>query len=79
MTQPSGCTQQNPAPAGFFHGRPARVRSCGCKSRRESITANEAKRNCMGGDRVWEGSVERSCLSVDKNRIERVAEQGEWA
>jgi hypothetical protein len=31
------------------------------------------------GDRVWEGSVERSCEPMNKNRIEGVAEQGERA
>jgi len=28
---------------------------------------------------VWEGSVERSCEPMNKNRIEGVAEQGERA
>jgi hypothetical protein len=31
------------------------------------------------GDRVWEGSVERSCGPMNKNRIEGVADQGERA
>ncbi|MFZ3124636.1 MAG: hypothetical protein WA129_05885, partial [Acidovorax sp.] len=31
------------------------------------------------GDRVWEGSVERSCEPMNKNRIEGDAEQGERA
>ena len=31
------------------------------------------------GDRVWGGSVERSCEPMNKNRIEGVAEQGERA
>ncbi|MFM0176705.1 hypothetical protein PQR33_46330, partial [Paraburkholderia sediminicola] len=31
------------------------------------------------GDRVWGGSVERSCEPMDKNRIGGVAEQGERA
>ena len=31
------------------------------------------------GDRVWGGSVERSCGPMNKNRIEGVAEQGERA
>jgi hypothetical protein len=31
------------------------------------------------GDRVWGGSVERSCEPMDKNRIEGGAEQGERA
>jgi len=28
---------------------------------------------------VWGGSVDRSCEPMDKNRIEGVAKQGEWA
>jgi len=36
------------APSGpVFFMRPARAHSCGCRSRRELITANEVKRNCM--------------------------------
>src|SRR5271154_5892742 len=31
------------------------------------------------GDRVWEGSVERSCGPMNKNRIKGVADQGERA
>ena len=31
------------------------------------------------GDRVWEGSVERSCEPMNKNRIEGATEQGERA
>src|SRR6266496_5624052 len=31
------------------------------------------------GDRVWGGSVERSCGPMNKNRIEGVADQGERA
>ena len=59
--------------------RPAWAHSCGCKSRRKLVTANEAKRNCMRvtecGKEAW--SVNRE--PMDKNRIEGVAEQGEWA
>ena len=37
--------------------RPARAHSCGCKSRRELITANEVKRNCVRvterGEEAW--------------------------
>ena len=49
--------------------RLARAHSCGCKSRRELITANEVKRNCMrGGECVKEAwSINRE--PVDKNRI----------
>ncbi|MDP2110198.1 MAG: hypothetical protein Q8N48_01875 [Thiobacillus sp.] len=31
------------------------------------------------GDRVWRGSVERSCEPMNKNRVEGVAEQGKRA
>jgi hypothetical protein len=31
------------------------------------------------GDRVWEGSVERSCEPMNKNRIKGGADQGERA
>ena len=64
---------------GFSHVRPARARSCGCKSRRELITANEVRRNCA---RVAERGEEAwivICEPMDKNRIEGGAEQGERA
>ena len=59
--------------------RPAWAHSCGCKSRRQLITANEVKRNCV---RVTERGKEAwnvSCEPMDKNRIEGAAEQGERA
>jgi hypothetical protein len=59
--------------------RPAWAHSCGCKSRRKLITANEVKRNCV---RVTERGQEAwsiSCEPMDKNRIEGAAEQGERA
>jgi hypothetical protein len=63
----------------LFHVRPAWAHSCGCKSRRKLITANEAKRNCMRatecGEEAW--SVNRE--PMDKNRIEGAAKQGERA
>jgi len=43
------------------------------------ITVNEAKRQLHEGNRVWGGSVERNSEPMNKNRIEGVAEQGEWA
>jgi hypothetical protein len=58
--------------------RPARAHSCGWKSHRKLIRANEAKRNCMKEPECG-GSVERNCEPMDKNRIEGVAEQGERA
>jgi len=59
--------------------RPARAHSCGCKSRRELITANEVKRNCV---RVTERGEEARSINrepMDKNRIEGAAWQGERA
>ena len=57
--------------------RPAWAHSCGYKSHRELITANEAKRKQLHeGDRVWGGSVERSCGPMNKNRIEGVDDCG---
>ena len=59
--------------------RPAWAHSCGCKSRRKLITANEVKRNCV---RVTERGEEAwivICEPMDKNRIEGAAEQGERA
>ena len=59
--------------------RPAWAHSCGCKSRRKLVTANEAKRNCTRatkcGKEAW--SVNRE--PMDKNRIEGAAQQGERA
>ena len=70
---------KKPASAGFFHVRPAWAHSCGWKSRRKLITANEVKRNCV---RVTERGEEAwivICELMDKNRIEGAAEQGERA
>ena len=59
--------------------RPARAHSCGCKSRRKLITANEVKRNCVRaterGEEAW--SINRE--PMDKNWIEGAAEQDERA
>ena len=59
--------------------RPAWAHTCGCKSRRELITTNEVKRNCMRatecGKEAW--SINRE--PMNKNRIEGVAKQGERA
>jgi len=59
--------------------RPAWAHSCGCKSRRKLITANEAKRNCMRvtkcGKEAW--SINRE--PMDKNRIRGAAKQGKRA
>ena len=58
---------------------PAWAHSCGCKSRRKLITANEAKRNCMRatecGKEAWNVSRE----PMNKNRIEGATKQGEGA
>jgi hypothetical protein len=59
--------------------RPAWARSCGCKSRRKLITANEVKRNCM---RVTECGKEAWIINHEPrntNRILGVASQGERA
>ena len=48
---------------GLSHVRPAWAHSCGCKSRRKLITANEAKRNCMRvtecGEEAWSEAAGR--------------------
>ena len=64
---------------GLFRVRPAWAHSCGCKSRRKLITANEAKRNCERATDRGEEAWGISCEPMDKNRIEGVAEQGERA
>ena len=59
--------------------RPAWAHSCGCKSRRKLITANEVKRNCV---RVTERGKEAwsiSCEPMNKNRIRGATKQGERA
>ena len=47
----------------LFLVRPAWAHSCGCKSRRKLITANEAKRNCMRvtecGKEAWSEAASR--------------------
>jgi hypothetical protein len=59
--------------------RPAWAHTCGCKSRCELVTVSKVKRNCARvterGEEAW--SVNRE--SMNKNRIEGAAEQGEWA
>ena len=56
--------QKKPTYVGFFvYVRPARAHSCGCKSRRKLITANEVKRNCMRatecGEEAWSETASR--------------------
>jgi hypothetical protein len=59
--------------------RPAWAHTCGCKSRHKLVTASEVKRNCARaterGKEAW--SINRE--PMNKNRIEGVAKQGEWA
>jgi len=59
--------------------RPAWAHTCGCKSRRKLTKTSEAKRNCTRatecGKEAW--NVNRE--PMNKNRIEGVAKQGEWA
>ena len=59
--------------------RPAWAHSSGCKSRRKLVTAERSEAQLRKGDRPWEGSVDRSCGPMDKNRIRGVADQGERA
>jgi F-type H+-transporting ATPase subunit epsilon len=61
-----------------FFVRPAWAHSCGCKSRRKLITANEVKRNCM---RATECGRKRGAkLRADGQEPDRRrAEQGERA
>jgi hypothetical protein len=66
-------------PAGFLFVRPAWAHSCGCKSRRKLITANEVKRNCVRATERGEEAWIVICEPMDKNRIEGAAEQGERA
>jgi hypothetical protein len=49
------------------------------KSHHKLITKNEGEAQLHEGDRVWGGSVERSCEPMNKNRIAGAAEQGERA
>ena len=44
-------------------------------SSRKLTTASEAQLH--KDDRVWEGSVERNCEPMDKNRIRGIPDQGE--
>jgi hypothetical protein len=59
-----------------FFCAPAWAHTCGCKSRRELITTNEMKRNCMRatecGKKAW--SINRE--PMNNNRIEGAAKQG---
>lgn len=59
--------------------RPAWAHSCGCKSRRKLITANEVKRNCVRATERGKEAWIVICEPMDKNRIEGAAEQGERA
>jgi len=64
---------------GFFMVRPAWAHTCGCKSRCKLVTVSKVKRNCVRaterGKEAW--NVNRE--PMNKNRIEGVAKQGEWA
>ena len=59
--------------------RPAWAHSCGCKSRRKLIRANEVKRNCIRVTECGEEARSVICEPMDKNRIKGAAEQGERA
>ena len=64
---------------GFLIVRPAWAHSYGCKSRRKLITTSEVKRNCMRVTECGKEAWNVNCLSVNKNRIEGAAKQGERA
>jgi hypothetical protein len=59
--------------------RPAWAHTCGCKSRRKLITANEVKRNCTRVTGCGKEARSINCEPMNKNRIEGAAEQGERA
>jgi transposase-like protein len=56
-------TRDMAAARAFFRVRPAWAHSCGCKSRRKLVMANEAKRNCMRvtdcGEEAWSEAAGR--------------------
>ena len=59
--------------------RPARAHSCGCKSCRKLITANEVKRNCRRATNCGKEARSVNRESMDKNRMEGAAELGDRA
>jgi hypothetical protein len=65
--------------APYADVRPAWAHTCGCKSRCKLVTVSKVKRNCVRaterGKEAW--NVNRE--PMNKNRIEGVVEQGEWA
>ena len=58
--------------------RPARAHSCGCKSRRKLITANEAKRNCMRVTECGKEAWNINCEPMNKNHIEGRRDGTSW-
>src|SRR5690606_14961993 len=68
-----------PLMRAFFRVRPAWVHSCGCKSRRKLITANEEKRKWVWATGRGEHACSISCEPLDKTREEGAAEQGQRA
>jgi len=50
-----------------------------CKFSRELVTVSEVKRNCKRATNCGKEACSINCLSVDKNRIEGAAKQGERA
>ena len=63
----------------FFFVRPARAHSCGCKSHRKLITANEVKRNCTRVTGCGEEARSINCEPMNKNQIQGTAAQGDRA
>jgi hypothetical protein len=70
---------EEPGEAGLSLGAPSKGALLWVKvpSRVDHNERSEAQLH--EGDRVWEGSVERSCGPMNKNRIEGGADQGERA
>ena len=76
---PAMLRDRRPPRVGVFIVRPAWAHSCGCKSRRKLITANEVKRNCVRVTERGEEAWSVICEPMNKNRIEGAMEQGERA
>jgi hypothetical protein len=67
------------ARGAFVFVRPAWALSCGCKSRRKETILDRSEAQLREGDRLWEGSAERSRGSTNRNRVRGDAERSERA
>ena len=65
--------------APYADVRPAWAHTCGCKSRCKLVTVSKVKRNCMRATECGKEARSVNREPMNKNRIEGVAEQGEWA